>query len=88
MNVNNNQLSQLEQQQKLNQYLENSSPVTCDKCGFDIFSEGIFLRELSPIITGKPHASFLPVPAQYCIKCYHVNDAFKHPALKSKIKLA
>ena len=65
--------------------IDQTKEVTCDKCQGKSFAEGMFLRSVSPILTGQPKTSYLPIPAFYCTQCGHVNDEFIPNELKNKI---
>ena len=65
--------------------ISDTTEVTCEKCKCNTFAEGMFLRSVSPILTGQPKTSYIPIPAFYCTQCGHVNDEFVPVELKSKI---
>jgi hypothetical protein len=65
--------------------LKETSEVTCDKCKKNIFAEGMFLRSVSPILTGQPKTSYIPVPLFYCVSCGAVNDEFVPMELRTNI---
>jgi hypothetical protein len=66
--------------------IDQTTEVTCDKCGNNVFMEGSFLRRASKLITGAVKDSYIPIPTFYCVKCNQVNDEFI-PAELKKIKL-
>ena len=72
-------------QQRLS--VKDTSEVVCDNCKGTIFSEGMFLRKVSALITGQPKDSYLPIATFYCVKCHTVNDCFIPEELKNKIQL-
>ena len=57
--------------------LENSSPIICEACGGDTFSEATYLRKISKLLTGSPEDMIVPVPTFICTKCGHVNTQFQ-----------
>lgn len=72
-------------QQRLS--VKDTSEVVCDNCKGTIFSEGMFLRKVSALLTGQPKDSYLPIATFYCVKCHTVNDCFIPDELKNKIQL-
>ncbi len=77
------------EQQKPQQRLsvKDTSEVVCDNCKGTTFSEGMFLRKVSALLTGQPKDSYLPIATFYCVKCHTVNDCFIPEELKNKIQL-
>lgn len=77
------------EQQKPQQRLsvKDTSEVVCDNCKGTTFSEGMFLRKVSALLTGQPKDSYLPIATFYCVKCHTVNDCFIPDELKNKIQL-
>lgn len=72
-------------QQRLS--VKDTSEVVCDNCKGTTFSEGMFLRKVSALLTGQPKDSYLPIATFYCVKCHTVNDCFIPDELKNKIQL-
>ena len=72
-------------QQRLS--VKDTSEVVCDTCKGTIFSEGMFLRKVSALLTGQPKDSYLHISTFYCVKCHTVNDCFIPDELKNKIQL-
>lgn len=70
-------------QHKLN--IKDTSEVVCEKCQHNVFQLGIFLRKVSPILTGTGKPSYLPIEnvAFYCVKCGSVNSEFIPEELKA-----
>ena len=65
--------------------IKDTSEVVCDKCQHNVFQLGIYLRKISPILTGNGKPSYLPIEnvAFYCVKCGNVNDELIPSELKS-----
>ena len=61
-------------QQSLN--IADTKPVVCEKCGGEIFAQGLMLREVSAILTGTGKPGAVPIPVFYCVECKHVNKMF------------
>ena len=63
--------------------LADTTPVVCEKCGGEIFEQGLILREVSPLMTGTGQPGIIPVPVFLCAKCGHVNSKFLPEELKN-----
>lgn len=61
---------------KMNINLEDTTEITCDKCGSATFHEAVLLRSISRFITGTAQDGMMPIPVFACNKCGHVNDRF------------
>jgi DNA-directed RNA polymerase subunit RPC12/RpoP len=62
--------------------IQDTSEVVCEKCSHDCFQLGMLMRSVSPILTGAPKITYVPVEVSYCVKCGHVNNEFKPDELK------
>ena len=62
----------MQQQQPFNIDLSQTTPVHCDKCHHEHFTEVVLMRKLSP--NGQP--ALIPIPVYACHKCGHVNEEF------------
>ena len=62
--------------------LDKTTSIDCDKCGNNIFIEGLILRKASRFITGTTQDAIIPVTVFSCSKCGHVNNAFLPLGLK------
>jgi len=60
----------------MNINLEDTTEITCDKCGSNTFHEAVTLRSISRFITGTAQDGMMPIPVFACDKCGHVNDQF------------
>lgn len=67
--------------------IDQTDEVKCDSCQSSVFTEGVFMRRVSPLLTGQPKVSYIPVPTFVCAKCGHCNEEFIPNELKSKIVL-
>lgn len=63
-------------------YLQSSTPILCEKCGHNSFTEHLMLRKLSKIITATQKDSIIPVPVFACGKCGHINSNMIPDALR------
>ena len=73
-----------QQTQQLNIRLEETSEVTCEACGNNVFTEGLLMRRVSKFIAGTPNDSMVPIAVFTCSKCGHVNSEFIPQQLKNQ----
>ena len=67
----------MEQEQiNLNLSLDKTQEVICDKCGHNVFQEGLMLRKASKFLTGTQKDALIPLPIFSCAVCHHVNSEF------------
>ena len=75
----------MEQEQlKLNISLDKTQEITCDKCGHNVFEEGLMLRKASKFLTGTTQDALIPLPVFSCSACGNVNEEFLPEPLKNK----
>jgi len=58
------------------QHIMDSTPITCDECGHNVFENKVFLRRISKILMATDKDQVVPMPAMCCAACEHVNDEF------------
>jgi len=68
-------MGQLEQQVRIS--LENSTGILCDECKNDTFTEVVYLRRVSKLLTGSPDDMIMNIPVFACSKCGHINKQFR-----------
>jgi uncharacterized Zn finger protein len=73
-----------ELQPKLNISLDKTSPIVCDKCAGQVFTEGVMLRKVSRLLTGTAQDALTPIPVFACHNCGYVNDEFLPSMLRKK----
>ena len=56
--------------------LKDTQSVECDECKNTTFTEVMFMRRISRILSGAPKDSYMPIPAFQCSACGHVNQEF------------
>ncbi len=56
--------------------LKMTEPIVCEKCGKEVFVQGVMLRKVSALLTGTGQPGIIPVPVFYCAECGHVNQEF------------
>lgn len=66
----------MDQQMNLNIGLDKTSPVSCDKCGSQVFQEGVLLRKASRLLTGTAQDALIPIQVFACMSCDSVNEEF------------
>ena len=63
--------------------LADTKAVVCEKCGCEIFEQGLMLREVSALMTGTGQPGIVPIPVFICSNCGHVNKQFVPEELKN-----
>jgi uncharacterized Zn finger protein len=66
----------MDQQMNLNIGLDKTSPVSCHKCGSQVFQEGVLLRKASRLLTGTAQDALIPIQVFACMHCGNVNEEF------------
>jgi len=62
--------------QKLNISLDKTTVVVCEKCGGNVFRDGLLIRKASKFLTGTPQDALVPIQVFCCAVCGHTNDDF------------
>ena len=65
------------QQQQFNIDITQTTPVVCDKCGCEHFTQVTLMRKLSPMLSPTGQPALIPIPVYACHECGHVNDEFQ-----------
>ena len=65
------------QQQQISVPLDKTTPIVCEECQNDTFTQVLFLRKISKFLTGDTIDSLYPIPSFACSKCGHINEEFK-----------
>ena len=68
----------------LNLKMSDTTEISCDKCGHNVFQQGLMLRKVSALVSPSGQESMVPIQVMICIKCDHVNDVFKPSGLKEE----
>lgn len=66
----------MSEQMNVNISLDKTTASKCDKCGNEVFIEGVMLRKASRFLTMTSQDALIPIPVFACSKCGHVNDEF------------
>ena len=61
----------------LNITMDKTTPIVCEECGCETFTQVTFLREVSRFIAGTDQDALVPIPSFACSKCGHVNEKFQ-----------
>lgn len=64
-----------------------TTPLCCEKCGNQYFTQVLHIRKQSALLTGSSKPSLIPIPVFQCTACGHVNEEFKPTILQKKDKL-
>lgn len=65
-----------QQQINMNVALKDTTPIKCEECEYEVFSEGVLLRKISRFVAGTAQDALMPIPVFACSKCGHVNSDF------------
>lgn len=67
------------QQQNLNinVSLDQTTPIACEECSAETFTQVVFLRKVSRFVIGTQQDGLTPIPSFACSKCGHVNEEFQ-----------
>ena len=65
------------QQQQISIPLDKTTPIVCEACQNDTFTQVLYLRKVSKFITGDTKDGLYPVPSFACNKCGHINEEFQ-----------
>jgi uncharacterized Zn finger protein len=57
--------------------LDNSTEIVCESCGNNTFTDVLYLRKVSKLLTGSQDDMVVPLPAFACSKCGHINPEFQ-----------
>jgi len=57
----------------LNIKMDDTTPVKCDKCDNQTFTQVIALRRVSALVSPTAQEAMVPIQAFACTKCGHVN---------------
>ena len=67
----------MQQQQQFNIDITQTTPVVCDKCGCEHFTQVTLMRKLSPMLSPTGQPALIPIPVYAFHECGHVNDEFQ-----------
>lgn len=70
------------EQPRVNVALQDTTSVTCNECGHNVFEEGLMIRKVSQFLTGTSQPGMIPIPVFACKKCGHINHEFLPKEIK------
>lgn len=56
--------------------ISQTTPVVCEKCGHEHFTQVSMIRRLSPMLSPTGQPALIPIPVFSCAACGHVNEEF------------
>lgn len=62
---------------QLNVSLDKTTGISCEECQNDTFTQALYLRKVSPLLTGTGQEGVVPIPTFVCVKCHNVNEKFR-----------
>jgi hypothetical protein len=62
--------------------LSKTEPISCKKCGGEVFVQGFAFRKISKILTKKPKDEVIPVELFLCGDCGEVLEDLLVPGIK------
>ena len=65
------------QQPQMNVDFNQTTPLSCDKCQHETFTQVFYIRKLSALLSPAGEESLIPVPTFACANCGHVNEGLK-----------
>ena len=65
-----------QQQMQMNIDFEQTTPVVCDECGHDVFTQVLKMRKVSALLSPTGQETMIPIQAFACVKCGHINKDF------------
>jgi len=65
--------------------IKDTTEVICEACKGNVFQEATLLRSVSPLISGQPKTSYIPIQVFSCVNCGVVNQEFIPDEVKSSI---
>ena len=71
-----------QQNLNINVSLDQTTPIVCEECNNETFTQVVFLRKVSRFVIGTAQDGLTPVPSFACAKCSHVNEEFQPKELQ------
>ena len=56
--------------------LSQTTAVSCEACGHDVFVPAFKMRKMSALLSPHGKETIIPMNVFACAKCGHINDAF------------
>ena len=64
------------QQPQMKVDMSQTTSVSCESCGHDVFIPAIKLRKLSALLSPAGKETMIPIQVFACAKCGHINEEF------------
>ena len=64
-------------QQQFNIDINQTTPIICDECSCEHFTQVTLMRKLSALLSPTGQPTLIPIPVYACHKCGHVNEDFQ-----------
>ena len=64
-------------QQQFNIDITQTTPIICDECSCEYFTQVTLMRKLSALLSPTGQPTLIPIPVYACHKCGHVNEDFQ-----------
>ena len=71
-----------QQQMQMNIDFEQTTPVVCDECGHDVFTQVLKMRKVSALLSPTGQETMIPIQAFACEKCSYINKEFLEAEIK------
>lgn len=65
-----------QQAQQISIDLNQATDIGCTECGNKFFSEVVFFKKISALISPNGQEGIVPIPTYACTKCGNINDEF------------
>lgn len=66
-----------QEKMSLNISLDKTTPIACDECSNETFTQVVRLRTASKFLVGGDQDILIPIPVFACAKCNHINQQFE-----------
>ncbi len=73
-----------ERQTRVNIRPEYLKTLECEYCKGTVFSEGLIIKTVSPLLTDNGKEGMLPLPAFYCVNCHKAVQKYLPEELREK----
>jgi len=57
--------------------IKSTTPIKCEECESEFFTEAMLIRKASRLRTGAPKDTMIPIKIMRCADCGNVNEDFK-----------
>jgi uncharacterized Zn finger protein len=64
------------QQPQMNIDFSQTTPVVCDECGHDVFTQALKMRKISALLSPTGQETMIPMQVFCCNECGNINKGF------------